>query len=162
MRKLFFVVLALLLVGSFSTAYAADVRLGGGLIFEDTVWGGGLAIDIPVGDRPVVATIGADYYKKSPVTAMYVPVMLVYKTEAGESAQIYLGAGSGLGYVKIDLAALGSASSTKVLGCGVVGINFKISEKMGIFAEGNYYRLMTSGADNDLAAKAGISFSLGE
>lgn len=161
MRKLLFVVLALLLVGSFSTAYAADIRLGGGVIFDGTVWGGGMAIDIPVGDRPFVATIGADYYKKAPVTGIYVPVMAVYKTEAGENAQIYIGAGSGLGYAKIDVLGV-SASSTKALASGVAGINIKIGEKMGIFAEANYYRMMTSGADNDLAAKAGISFSLGE
>jgi hypothetical protein len=145
--------LALLLVGSFSTAYAADIRLGGGVVFDGTVPGGGLAIDIPMGDRPIALSLGAEYYKKSGVTTIYAPVMGLYKTEAGESAQIYLGAGSGIRY---------SASSTKALAAGVGGLNFKVGEKIGLFAEISYYRVFVSGADNTIVGKAGISFSLGE
>ncbi len=161
MRKLLFVVLALLLVGSFSTAYAADIRLGGGVVFDGTVPGGGLAIDIPMGDRPIALSLGAEYYKKSGVTTIYAPVMGLYKTEAGESAQIYLGAGSGIGYSKISIAGV-SASSTKALAAGVGGLNFKVGEKIGLFAEISYYREFVSGADNTIVGKAGISFSLGE
>jgi hypothetical protein len=135
--------------------------LGGGVVFDGTVPGGGLAIDIPMGDQPVQISLGAEYYKKSGVTTIYAPVMGVYKTEASESAQIYFGAGSGIGYSKISILGI-SASSTNALAAGVGGIDFKVSDKMGIFAEVSYYRVFESGAANTIAGKAGISFSLGE
>ncbi|MDP6040254.1 MAG: hypothetical protein QGG64_17010 [Candidatus Latescibacteria bacterium] len=81
----------------------------------------------------------------------------MFRSPAGESADFYLGAGSGIIYSKASVAGF-SASTTKALATGVVGLNFKASESMGIYAEIGFDRALTSGATNLFSARAGISF----
>ena len=52
MKTFFAIAVAVAMLAAFSSVQAADVRLGGGLIFDGTMPGGGGEIDIPMGDRP--------------------------------------------------------------------------------------------------------------
>jgi len=83
--------------------------------------------------------------------------MAIYRAPAGEQADFYFGGGSGLIYSKVSIGAA-SASTTKALGTGVAGINFKASESFGIFGEVGIDRALTSGAKNNFGARVGISF----
>lgn len=153
-----FALLVALLVGMATAADAQPVfRVGGGLIFDGTVFGGGAAVDIPLSDQPFGLTIQGEYYKKSGVTTVPLRVMGVYRAPAGEQADFYIGAGSGLIYSKVSIGAA-SASTTKALGTAVAGLNFKASDSFGVFGEVGIDRAITSGAKNNFGARVGISF----
>ena len=158
MKKILIAVVALLMLGSFATVQAGgvNVKVGGNAIFDPTNYGGGVAIDFSLGeDKPYGASVGVDFYKKSGITSIMVPVVAMYKAPAGEKADVYFGAGSGIYRVS------NGGSSTKAMATGVAGLNFKASDAVGIFAEVKYYRAFVSGAQNKIGAAAGISFSLG-
>ena len=151
-----------LVTGLVATANAQPVfRVGGGLIFDGTIWGGGAAVDLPMSDKPFGLTIQTEYYKKSGITTMPVRVMAIYRAEANEKAEFYFGGGSGIYYSKVSIGTL-SASTTKALGTGVAGILFEASESFGVFAEVGLDRALTSGASNDFGARVGISFGGGK
>lgn len=153
-----FALLVALLVGMATAADAQPTfRVGGGLIFDGTVFGGGAAVDIPMSDKPFGITIQGEYYKKSGVTTAPIRVMAIYRTPAGEQADFYFGGGSGLIYQDF-----GIASTTKALGTAVAGLNFKASESFGVFGEVGIDRAITSGAKNNFGARVGISFGGGE
>ncbi|MGA1196763.1 MAG: hypothetical protein ACO36I_09725, partial [Candidatus Latescibacterota bacterium] len=58
-----FALLVALLVGMAAAADAQpSFRVGGGLIFDGTVFGGGAAVDIPMSDKPYGITIQGEYY----------------------------------------------------------------------------------------------------
>jgi len=159
MKKILVAAVALFMLASFSTAQAGDVnvRVGGTAMFDPTTYGGSAAVDFALGaDKPYGLGVGVDFYKKSGVTSVLVPVVAMYKTAAGEKADVYFGAGSGI-YRKSN-----GGSSTKAMATAVGGLNFKAAEKMGIFVEAKFYRPFVSGATNDIAVGAGISFKLGE
>ena len=164
MKKFAIFAIAAMLCVSFAASQAdagAKIRVGGGMIFDGSIPGGGVAVDIPMSDKPYGITLSTEYYKKSGVTLMPVRIMAMFMTPAGEKADFYLGAGSGLYYTKVKILAA-SASTTKALGTAVAGINFKASESFGIYIEGGIDRALTSGASNDIGARAGISFGVGE
>ena len=107
--------------------------------------------------------LAGEYYKESGRTTMPLSIRGLYKA-SGETASIYLGAGSGIIYVKDDNPALTllKLSETKMLFSAVVGLNFKFSGPLGIFGEGTLDRALTSGAKNNWAAKAGVSLTVSD
>lgn len=158
--KKFAILAALLCVGLFAAqAEAAGpvFRVGGGVIFDGTIWGGGAAVDIPMSDKPFGISISTEYYKKSGLTVMPVRVVAMFKTPASDQADFYFGAGSGIYYSKLKIGTV-SASTTKALGTALAGINFKASDSFGIYGEVGLDRALTSGASNNFAARVGISF----
>ena len=157
-----FALLLALLVGMAAAADAQPTfRVGGGLIFDGTIWGGSAAVDIPLNEQPIGITIQGDYYKKSGTTTVPLRVAVVYTAPAGEQANFYIGGGSGLIYSKVSVGAI-SASTTKALATAAAGLNFKASESFGIFGEVGIDRAITSGAKNNFGARVGISFGGGE
>lgn len=161
MKKLMiFAIAAVMCAAMVSQADAQPTfRVGGGVIFDGTIWGGGAAVDFPLGDRPFGLGISSEYYKKSGVTFMPVRVLAMYKTPAGEQADFYVGAGSGIHYTKVSILNT-SASSTKALATGVAGLNFKASESFGIYGEVGFDRALASNYDNKISARVGISFGM--
>ncbi|MFT5365381.1 MAG: hypothetical protein ACI8V2_000318 [Candidatus Latescibacterota bacterium] len=152
----------LLGVCTFSVAQATEVKLGGGMIFEGSVPGAAVAVDIPIPERPFAISFSADYFKKSGHTTMPLAVRGLYKAPVSEKADFYLGAGGGLVYTKVDAhGAVPKVSSTKGLFSSVGGIDLKLSDSFGLFGEITFDRALTSGAKNEIAAKGGIFFSLG-
>ena len=162
MKKLMiFAIAAVMCAAMVSQADAQPTfRVGGGLIFDGTVWGGGAAVDMPLGDRPFGLGLSTEYYKKSGVTFMPVRVLAMIKNPAGDQADFYAGVGSGIYYSKVSVAGF-SASTTKALATGVAGINFRATESFGVYGEVGYDRALTSGASNDISARVGISFGGG-
>lgn len=171
MRKLVIAGLAVLFLAAVSTAFAADetkatIKIGGGVIFDGTVPGGGLGVDINISEKPAAIEIFFDYFNKSGVTMVPAGVRFLYKAPVAEKkAGVYFGAGGGIGYWKMpSVTLLGvtiGGSTTKGLVTALFGVNIKAGEKAGIFIEGAYYRMLTSGASNDVAGRAGISFNVG-
>ena len=149
-------------VCTFSVAQATEVKLGGGLIFEGSVPGVAVAVDIPIPERPLAISFSADYFKKSGHTTVPLAIRGVYKAPVSEKADFYIGAGGGLFYSKEDAhGTVPRHSSTKGLFSSVGGIDLKLSDSIGLFGEITFDRALTSGARNEIAAKGGIFFSLG-
>lgn len=147
---------------AFSTAQATELKLGGGMIFEGSIPGAMVAVDIPIPERPLAISFSADYFKKSGHTTIPLAIRGLYKGPVSEKAYFYIGAGGGLFYSKDDAkGGVPSHSSTKGLFSSVGGIDLKMSDKIGLFGEVTFDRALTSGAKNEIAAKGGIFFSLG-
>ena len=159
MKKLaVFAIAVVMCLGMMAQADAQPTfRVGGGFIFDGSQPGGGVAIDLPMSDKPYGITIAAEYYKKSGVSTVPVRGLAMYQAPAGETANFYFGVGGGLIYSKVSIAGV-SASTTKGLASGVAGLKFSVSESMGFYGEVGYDRAVTSGAKNLLSARAGISF----
>ena len=151
---------------SLSAQVDAQMALRGGVgaIFDPiTQYGGHASLILPFGSKPGGVMLAAEYYKKSGETTIPISIRGLYKA-SGESASMYLGVGTGLIYKKSSgtLARLISASQTKLLFSAVVGVNIKFSGPLGLFGEGTLDRALTSGAKNNLAAKAGLSITVSD
>ena len=158
MKSISFVCCALVLlcasVGDVGAQLA--LRAGGGMIFENSQIGGHGSLVLPFSSKPGGVMIAAEYYKDSGVTTIPVSARGLYKATIG-AGSIYIGMGSGLIYRKVEGAATPNLSSTKLLFSAVGGINLKFSGPLGLFGEVTMDRAFVSGADNNLAAKAGLS-----
>ena len=168
MKKLLIAALALMMIVSYSDAFAqgkATLRLGGGVITDGTQPGGGLGLDLNMPDKPISIGVTTEFYKKSGVTTLPVGVLaLLKKTNENGKVTLLLGAGSGLVYSKVEVTFLGttvSASTTKALITALGGIQFNFSEKAGFYVKGQYYRAITSGASNLVGIGGGIAIALG-
>ena len=159
-KRLFCLVGLLTLTAGASDAQLA-LRAGGGMIVEDSQIGAHGSLVLPFSSKPAGVMISAEYYKDSGVTTFPLAARGLYKVVLG-SGSIYIGIGSGLIYRKVDGAAGPDISSTKALFSGVAGINLKFSGPIGAFGEITMDRALVSGADNNLALKAGISLTVSE
>jgi len=172
MKKTLLIAIALVMLGAFSSAEAAGtIRAGGGMIFEGSIIGGGAAVDIKLGEEmPIAISPFFEYYRDSEdimgvsatTTLMPIGANILYVSSTSEKMDIYAGIGGGLLRLAVDVAGI-SASENRILGTGVLGANFKLSEQMGIYVEGKAIMSWKGDTDStsDFAALAGISFSLG-
>ena len=160
MKRLTLVLLvAVLSVAMFASADAQlALRAGGGMIFDGSQPGGHVSLILPFSDKPAGLMVAGEYYKKSGITTIPVSARGLYNLDAGESADIYLGLGTGIIYSKADLGIV-STSSTKMLFSAVGGLKFNTSETFGFFGELSLERALTDGADNNLAGKAGVAIT---
>ena len=147
------------------TCSAADgqlaLRAGGGMIVDGSQPGGHASLVLPFSDKPAGLMVAAEYYKKNGITTIPFSARGLYNLNVGAQADIYLGIGSGLIYTKTDLG-VASASSTKMLFSAVSGLKINMNEVLGLFGEVSMERALTSGADNNLAAKVGIALTVSE
>ena len=137
------------------------LRAGGGMIFENSQLGAHGSLILPFSSKPAGVMLAAEYFKDSGVTTIPVSARGLYKASVG-AGSIYVGAGSGLIYRKVEGAATADLSSTKLLFSAVAGLNLKFSGPLGLFGEVTMDRAIVSGADNNLAAKAGISLTISD
>ena len=157
MRKILVVLaVALCLVAIQTTANAqVDIRVGGGLIFDNTVPGGGAAVDIALTESIQISPF-ADYFHKNSTDIIPLGVNVKLTGPLGESdALFYVGVGGGM--VRVDTGT----SVNKLLIDAVGGIDYPATEKIYIYMEGRYM-WAADDALNDVAAFAGIKFSVGE
>jgi hypothetical protein len=83
---------------------------------------------------------------------------ILYKAPIAEGkANVYIGAGGGM------LRASNGTSESMFLVDARGGVDYGITDKVGLFVEGKYLYAKKSGAEylNDVGAFAGISFKLG-
>ena len=142
------------------------LRAGGGMIFENSQIGAHGSLVLPFSSKPAGVMLAAEYFKDSGVTTIPLSVRGLYKASVG-AWSIYVGAGSGLIYRKVDGTRVTDSPpadllSTKLLFSAVAGLNLKLSGPLGLFGEMTVDRAIVSGADNNLAAKAGISLTISE
>ena len=153
--------IALLMLSVSASNAQIALRAGGGMIVEDSQVGVHGSLVLPFSSKPAGVLISAEYYKDSGVTTVPLSARGLYKVVLG-SGSIYIGLGSGLIYRKVDGVAGPDISSTKALFSSVAGINFKFSGPLGAFGELTMDRALVSGADNNLAIKAGVSLTISE
>jgi len=172
MKKILIAVVALLMLGSFSSAQAgANIRAGGGMIFDGSILGGGAAVDITLGeDMPIAISPFVEYYRDkddilgTSFTSTLIPfgVNVLYMKSTSEKLDVYAGAGGGLLRLSVDAGGT-SESQNRIMATAVAGATFKMTEQMGIFVEGKSILSWKGDTDStrDLAAFIGLSFSLG-
>lgn len=172
-----FTIGAVVLFMSILDVQATEVKIGGGMIFEHTIPGGVLAIDVPIPHKPLAISFSADYFKGSGHTSVPVSIKGLFRTHLGPKTAVYLGVGGGVVYSKSEAtsgattttgshlrakaAVAGSHSSTDALAAAVAGLDVPISSNMGVFIEVSLDRALVSGAKNEVAAKGGVFFGLG-
>ena len=137
------------------------LRAGGGMIFENSQIGAHASLVLPFSSKPAGLMLAAEYFKDSGVTTIPVSARGLYKASVG-AGSIYVGVGSGLIYQKVDGGVTPDLSSTELLFSAVAGLNLKFSGPLGLFGEVTIDRAIVSGADNNLAAKAGISLTISD
>jgi hypothetical protein len=170
MKKFVLLAVVLVAIAGAVDADAADnqLRAGGGLVFDGTVWGGGAAFDIGIGDRPLAITPFLEYYSKSGLTLMNFGADITYVTGVADGkADVYLGVGAGMVRSSVDNSTLDSGSALLVDVRG--GLNYGITESVGIYGEVKYMWADKDGTAtkvgvdlSDVGALVGISFTLGQ
>lgn len=163
MKKLLLAVLALMMIASYSDAFAqkATLRLGGGIITDGTVPGGGLGLVINREDNPLAFGITGEFYSKSGAKTIPAGVVGLYqKANENGNMKVFFGVGGGVFYSKVSIGAF-SASTTKGMATGLGGVQFDFSPKAGVYVKGQYYRALTSGAANTISIGGGIAINIG-
>jgi hypothetical protein len=162
-----------------TNAQAVDfaIRLGQGGLRDDRVpdgklGGGQVAVDITLGELPIMISLSSEYYKKSPeatypyeindMTVVYVLYTIPVPIE--RKSNIYLGGGVGVLEVPKD----GGDSDSMERGIALdlaAGINTRVFWRLGIYVEGKYiYSNETAGETevidfSDFGALVGISYN---
>lgn len=163
MKKIVAVAVAVLTVGVFSSAHGAEgvFKLGGGVMKASgglAMPGGGIGIDIHIPQQPAAVEVFADFYRRLGVNDILAGARFLYRGDVAEKkAEVYLGAGGGIGY---QSNPIGLGSSTEGIATVVVGVNIKAGENVGVFVESQYLRSLTAGGSNIIALRAGLSFSI--
>jgi hypothetical protein len=159
MKKLLMAALALTMVMAVSTAYAqpkATLRLGGGIITDGSVPGGGLGLDITRSDNPIAFGFSGEFYSKSGVKTIPIAVTGMFrKTSSNGKATVFFGAGGGYAIYKVA-----GVSFNKPLASGLGGVIINATPKVGIFVKGQYYRIFSVNT-NQLAVGGGIAINVG-
>jgi len=161
MRVLMGVAVVALLVGQ--SEAQVEIKVGGGLILDNSRWGGHVSVDIPVGDtNPTFLSPFAEFYRTSlgggaHINEMPIGANLLYKAAFSEQyGVVYFGVGGGL------FLARGAASATEPMVTAGGGLTVDVSETLGIFAQGRWFRAFTTGSKNDVSLHVGLSFKIPE
>jgi hypothetical protein len=172
------------LIFAAGSADAGSFKIGGGMFFDNNIPGAHLSVDIPVGEGSFAISPFADFFHKSESKIYGGGLNALIKKPAGESSTFYFGAGGGLANVKVEASVPGataSASKTSAMANVVAGLEFGVSEKTSIFAQGKWIGTF-GGSDatanvsvagttvtvpidlqiKHFALEAGVAFSFGE
>lgn len=161
MRVVVGFVAVLLLMGQ--SEAQVDVKVGGGLLLDNSRWGGHLSADIPIGDtHPTYLSPFVEFYRTdlgggANLNEIPVGVNLLYKAPFSEQyGVVYFGIGGGM------FLARGVASATEPMVTAGGGLLLDASDSIGIFAQGRWFRAFTTGSKNEMSLHVGLSFRLGE
>jgi len=181
MKKLLSVVIVVLSLMVFSSAHAVDLtfRLSQGGLRDDRapdgiLGGGQVALDVKLGNLPIVVSIASEYYKKGPIAIHpyeihgLVVVYVLYTAPLLRKwkSNYYLGGGIGRLEVPKDNEN-SNAMESGIVFDAAAGINVKVFWKIGIYVEGKY--IYSSKTINnikvidfsDVGLLVGISLNLG-
>ncbi len=172
------------LVAMFGRADAqVDVKIGGGALLDPTRGGGHLSIEFPIGDLyPTYLAPFVEYYRKSGISEIPAGVSLVYKAPLSDHyGTVFFGVAGGVLHARgfpviVDVLFDGTVlylvdtatgevvieNSTKALLAVAGGMRFDVSENIGAFVQGRWFRAFASGSTNNFGIHAGLMISLGE
>jgi hypothetical protein len=176
-RVLMGLVVMVLLVGQ--SGAQVDVKVGGGLLVDQSRWGGHLSVDIPIGDTyPTYLSPYVELYRSTLAPGIHlneIPVgaNLLYKAPFSEQyGVVFFGIGGGMYLARgtsipitdfsgnvIDTIS-NSASEPMITAGG--GLLVDVSDSMGLFVQGRWFKAFTTGAKNEVTLHVGLSFKLGE
>ena len=159
-----------------------DVKIGGGALLDPTRGGGHLSIEIPIGDLyPTYLAPFVEYYRKNGISEIPAGVSLIYKAPLSDRyGTVFFGVGGGVlharGFPVIEVLIDGTrvflidpatgdfvtGKSTEALIAVAGGMRFDVSEGIGAFVQGRWFRAFASGSTNNFGFHAGLMFSLGE
>lgn len=156
-----------------------DVKVGGGLLLDNTRWGGHLSVDIPIGDtHPTYLSPFVEFYRSSPgpnfhVNEIPIGANLLYKAPFSEQyGVVFFGIGGGMFLARgtnIPIFDAGgnlidtvSSSATEPMITAGGGLTMDASDALGFFVQGRWFRAFTTGSKNEVSLHAGLSFRLGE
>ena len=168
-----------------------DVKIGGGALLDPTRGGGHLSIEVPIGDLyPTYLAPFVEYYRrtitlaatdKTLKTEIPAGVSLVYKAPLSDRyGTVFFGVAGGVLHTRgspiveilfdgttvyaIDTATgeVVTETSTEALIAVAGGMRFDVSEGIGAFVQGRWFRAFASGTTNNFGIHAGLMFSLGE
>ena len=159
-----------------------DVKIGGGALLDPTRGGGHLSIEIPIGDLyPTYLAPFVEYYRKNGISEIPAGVSLIYKAPLSDRyGTVFFGVGGGVlharGFPVIEVLIDGTrvflidpatgdfvtGKSTEALIAVAGGMRFDVSEGIGAFVQGRWFRAFASGSTNNFGLHAGLMFSLGE
>ena len=173
----------LFMIAMFGRADAQlDVKIGGGTLLDPTRAGGHLSIEFPIGDLyPTYLAPFVEYYRKSGISEIPAGVSLIYKAPLSDHyGTVFFGVSGGVlharGFPVIEELLNGTlvyiidpvteeiitGTSTKALIAVAGGMRFDVSENIGAFVQGRWFRAFASGSTNNFGIHAGLMFSLGE
>lgn len=164
MKTLIRVLMGLTLVVLLSGQSAAqvDVKVGGGLLVDNTRWGGHLSVDIPVGDTyPTYLSPFIEFYRTSlapgsNLNEIPVGASILYKAAFSEQyGVVFFGVGGGM------FLARGAASASEPMVTAGGGLMFDVSDSMGLFVQGKWFRAFTTGSKNEVSLHVGVNFRVG-
>lgn len=177
MRVLMGLAVVVLLTGR--SEAQVDVKVGGGMLLDNSRWGGHLSVDIPIGDlHPTYLSPFVEFYRTTPAPGIHIneiPIgaSLLYKAPFSEQyGVVFFGVGGGLYLARgtsIDITnAAGnvidtiSNSTTNAIVTAGGGLMVDVSDSMGFFVQGKWFRAFTSGSKNEVSLHVGLSFKLGD
>ncbi len=179
----------LFMIAFFGRADAqVDVKIGGGALFDPTRAGGHLSIEFPIGDLyPTYLAPFVEFYRKGGISEIPAGVSLVYKAPLSDQyGTVFFGVSGGVlhargfpvlvpvgvdpvtGEVIVSLSRdpvtgeVITETSTEALIAVAGGMRFDVSEGIGAFVQGRWFRAFASGSTNNFGIHAGLMFSLGE
>ncbi len=180
-----------LVIAMFGRAAAqVDVKIGGGILLDPTRAGGHLSVEFPIGDLyPTYLAPFVEYYRrtitlvatdKTLETEIPAGVSLVYKAPLSDRyGTVFFGVAGGVLHtrgspivevfggttvyaVDTETGEVVTETSTEALIAVAGGMRFDVSEGIGAFVQGRWFRAFASGTTNNFGIHAGLMFSLGE
>ena len=168
-----------------------DVKIGGGILLDPTRGGGHLSVEFPIGDLyPTYLAPFVEYYRrnitlvatdKTLETEIPAGVSLVYKAPLSDRyGTVFFGVAGGVLHTRgspivevlfdgttvyaVDTATgeVVTETSTEALISVAGGMRFDVSEGIGAFVQGRWFRAFASGTTSNFGIHAGLMFSLGE
>lgn len=160
-----------------------DVKIGGGALLDPTRGGGHLSIEVPIGDLyPTYLAPFVEFYRKDGISEIPAGVSLVYKAPLSDQyGTVFFGVAGGVLHARgfpviVDVLIDGTVlylvdtttgdfvreTSTEALIAVAGGMRFDVSEGIGAFVQGRWFRAFASGSTNNFGIHAGLMFSLGE
>lgn len=160
-----------------------DVKIGGGALLDPTRGGGHLSIDFPIGDLyPTYLAPFVEFYRKDGISEIPAGVSLVYKAPLSDRyGTVFFGVAGGVLHARgfpviVDVLFDGTVlylvdtttgdfvreTSTEALIAVAGGMRFDVSEGIGAFVQGRWFRAFASGSTNNFGIHTGLIFSLGE
>ena len=155
-----------------------DVKIAGGAVLDPARWGGHFSIEIPIGGiYPTYLAPFVEWYQKSGIDEIPAGISLIYKAPFSDRyGTVFFGVGGGILYARgfplIDAfgffftdpatgqIATGSATDPMISVGG--GLRLDVAERVGVFAQGRWFRAFASGSTNNFSLQLGLNFTLGE
>ncbi len=158
MKRILLLTLLCLLICGTSTP-AADLRTGGGIIIDKSIWGGGVALDLHMENLPLTISLHTDHFNSALFFTSFFGASALARAEVSEGkTAIFLGGGAGGSRVREKLY---SETTVAFIVQIVARITHRTSNRLGVFAEIRY-NLNVSNEEFDSTGLLGLSFKLGK